>query len=913
MKRRLKKLNINRIVSVFLMAVFLFLGVAVTADAVELVNKNSEEYQEVYGQSAQMGDTQANTPSWNPTYEMQENLKGNILELIVSPFIAGLAESINGLMVNAQVDLSLDAIIYGRVDSTEKMVIDVAHFGLEKNNPYGIMGASLYRILKKFSYAIIPVVLMVLLLVNLFRNNRKGREKLKDLGTNALVYFLTTELVPYLLELYIYVRDVAMYITKMGLVQVIQALSGDYIQSNGLYEMMQSLYFNDQKIVYSLLLLGMAFAGIIYLWDYVKIALLVMATFGLFPVIVLLMFFKPKIVSDWFDIVIPNLTIPFLDSVLMMAPMVMIAVFKNALNIGPGFDNRIGFGLCLVLLCSIFVIKGIRDLILRKLFNFESMRGGGGAAMVLMAAARMMMSKGGNNSPAGGASGSGGGHASAAESQSMAEEQRERGNLMRDADSRIGSNDPVESSSEGSMEDWRSDTQGADSFLEEQSELAEAELSEGEADALDAESFADERGELSVPDTYTEESMDAGGFVEQPALEDISDGAGDMEMPMSGEDMRNSTFTLPESNNSEGIVGDMQSEGAEIPIEKASGDVPGATKQGATNPAYDGIRSSNEFRDLSDRDKARFENLANMDDMESRIQANNRVIEDAGYDKGNIRQQYKQEQNNHSELLAKENELKKNRDAITDTSSKEYQKADISYNEAVKNRQSSENRLNSMQNAYNAAQQNVEYGRNLERYRQVENAYAYNSGLGGMDNKVYRNANEFYDQKRMEQIVKRQADYRNFDSGKFNGILTPQEREEFYRDRASQQRRAELADGAKKVGKVVGGTLGAAAGMYGGASTMMAGAMIGGGVGGKTAEVTSYAKSDSPQIHLKGKNAEREMFVETRQMASETSANAQRAHARDMQNNAGRTPGGIDDINARTAKGKEIVERIAND
>lgn len=892
MFKKFKKLKLNRIMPILMMAVVLFFATSISVSALELLKEYDEEteglaygdeYNKVYGASAEMKEYEDR----NIAIELP-NAVGNGIANILSSIVVGIAELLRVVMKNGQLDLTLDTIVYGRVASSEQMVVDVSHFGLEKNNPYGVLGASLYVMLKRASYAIIPVVVMALLLVNLFRNNRKGREQLKDLGSNVVIYFITIELMPYIVELYIYIRAFFTYFIKRGMRELLILVLSDATPpdtSASIYGMLMAVYMNTYSIVVAFLLVAVVFAGFFYLWDYVKIALLVAVTFGLFPIIVLIMFFKPKIVSDWFDILIPNLTIPFLDSILLMAPSLILAVAGKALNIGATFDwdeigngvagdavnmgSGISLGLCIILLCSIFTVKGIRNSILQKLFHFDGgVRGGGGAAMLVMMAARSMLSKSSTSSGGGGKTGSGA--STSAESKAMAEEASESGKVMEDADKLI-EEDPAGA--------------GSGSGTGSSMDAADTELANQDVSAMDTNEMQGES---------TDEVAREGEVLEEVPQNESLDDTGVAEIAES-----EPTIKRPEHSFDEGDA-PVNSSAGTISAEEGSGDggavasrvdseVPDTLSRTDSNlnDTHAGMRGSKEFAEFSERDQKRFENLARMDDTETQIASNNKIIEDAGYDKGTIRQQYKQESVNHAELLAKENELKNSRDMITDKSSGEYQKADAVYNEAKANRERSEGRLGDMQRSYNAAQQNVEHSRNLEHYRQVERQYAQNSGLGGMSTRTYNNASDFFNQKRVEQIQKRQADYRNFDSGNFDGILSPQERENFYRERAAQQRRDEIAQKARNVGKAVGGTFGAAAGTFGGASAMAAGAAIGGGIiggaTGKAAHGISGIRQGEVTDSQQNKNIERSVRIEAEQVQKETFAQAERKRVRNEQ------------------------------
>ena len=784
-------------------------------DELGLVDKDSSEYKTVYGQSSTMKDeADAEQDGWG------DDVAG-WFEALVSPLFAGIGIGIHEGLSTGQLDLSLTRIVYGRVNSPQQMVMDVSHFGLEQNNPYGIMGSSIYLILKKISYAIVPVIIMTLLLINLFRNSKKGRIRLKEVLSNMVIYFIALEVMPYLVELYIYVRDVFMHITGTGLMNTIKNMgAAEMIGVDGdLFDTILSIFEETKLMLHAFLLIAVAFAGIIYLWDYVKIALMLTITFGLFPLIMLLMFFKPKIVADWFDIMLPNLTIPFLDCILLMAPTFLSAIFVKKLHIGNG-GVQAGFAVCLILLCCVFAAKGIRDLLIRRLFNFEGniRAGGGGLAMAAIAAMRLL-TRGGHHSGGNGNDNDGGGRR---ESTRNADEQRERARLMDAEDRRVRGNNSVEPRRIG--EETANRGNAVDTLLENEDRMNGEIGTEGELDSVNTPS------DEVMTTTSLEERAEQMGIEQLP-----DDGMG-----ANGEDV--DLFNLQ--------AGDSIADS----IVQESDDIGGVVERADSLPVAAEITSSSsssrselpdDYGTLSERDQYRFANLVQMEGLEEQISANNHIIEDSGYDASSVRQQYNNEHSINESLRAHEERLRIVRDSIADTSSQQYMSANTEYSRAVAEREMSDSRLNSMQSAYNAAQSNLEYGRRLEHCRETERAYAYNSGLGGMDNRVYNNSRDFYNQRQVDNIIRRQADYRNFESGRFDNVLTPQEREAFYRQRASEQLRREVVNAVRTTGVVVGGITGAAAGMYAGGSGVSTGAMMGAGLGGSIGGVVGNGAVNS--------------------------------------------------------------------
>ena len=114
----------------------------------------------------------------------------------------------------------------------------------------------------------------------------------------------------------------------------------------------------------------------------------------------------------------------------------------------------------------------------------------------------------------------------------------------------------------------------------------------------------------------------------------------------------------------------------------------------------------------------------------------------------------------------------------------------------------------------------------IERATQLESEYANNEKAVGMAGTRYASADAFKFQQQINDVKLSGVNTQNFDSGKFDGLLSPQMKADLYQQRAMEADRQRVVDGMKTVGKAAGavalGTVGAAAAMYGGPQAMMA-------------------------------------------------------------------------------------------
>lgn len=884
--------KIRKGLGLMLLCVLLFFHYAMPALAGSIVDKDNmglvqdEEgdwvnpYEKLYGNNADIEGRYEGGGELDEE-EPRQGIGGSLGE-IFGEFLAHIGDFLNFLFSGNGLNLSIDGIVYGRLDEDFNMVMDIAHFGLEENNPYGILGASLYYFLKKMVYILIPVLVLFKLITHLFKNSKKSREELKATLEQVVFFFIMVELAPYLVELYIYLRDVAMRITSEGLQSVVALIDYGYsyehngqtvteavevLSMDGLYSMFYNHYLETESFVDGAMVLAVSAAGLFYLWDYIKIAALLSVVFGLLPLILIWRFFKPGIFSDWADIIFPALLTPFIDMLFLMVPAFVSSVFAQVFGGVESSSYRQDFVLAIVMLACIWSARGLRDRVI-ELFGFKRMRKDNSMFALLA-----MMARNGRRTGGGGEGGRNALPASspAAESGKQAAQQKDISESMHEADRRIEQSDVVKGSETIHPAQAGGKT-ATEEFLEQEAGAPE------EASGVDAEEISDtgvstEDSERAVEGNAepAESFSDIAVEGDAEAVPDIAENTEIMpamtavDEKVQGEAAETLTESLPQSS-------DLKPVKAEETVSADSGADGAVTEADRTKPySYDGHEQSVSVPDkmasevyrevtkkgengeasmydkFSARDQKRFDNLARKDVLEAEIAKQKGYMEKAGYNPDTFQETYEKENARNLALRQQKEQYRIQRDSYTDKDSVEYRNADTLYKQTGNSLRESNEYMTDLSRAYEAAQKAEFYGKHLEHCRSVEASYAHNSEMAGMSGRSYTSAGDFKYAKEIENIKKRHVDYRNFDSGRFDTILSPQEKSDFYRERERNQKREEIlrvvgsatATTVRVAAGATLGTVGAVAMAAGGPTSMAAGAMVGSGIPSAVTDASS--------------------------------------------------------------------------
>lgn len=717
-------------------------------------------------------------------------------------------------MYQWDIDLTIDGLVYGRMASSYKGTVDFTHFGLENNNPYGIVGATAYYVLRRIFLSSLPVIVIVMLIMQLFKNTNKGRAQLKEMVTNLLLVIAFLFVAPYALNLVIYFRDGILRVTNIGMTAIFNSVGLENGSVGGsVIGMMYAVYDSNHSLLNAFLLCAAVGSGFAHFVTYIKMAVLLTVCFAVFPLVLLVYIWNKKILMDWWNIFFPNLCAPIIDVILLQIPSIILLIYKVVLK-GNG-----SIVLGILLMVIMWVTMAIRERII-KLLGFDGIGGQRGLGMM---GGMMMLARQLGNS----AFRRGGRDTSTdnMEMETVKEEgafEKARGAIMERAQSEpdeLPLGEDVSYNPElGSQ---------TDAFL---NYMDEYEGQSGEGTLLDSKEmpemigdFANEAMENEMPERYMESTVDGyEGADAMPELfgEEVSkDGVG-----VESDVIADGTFVEPyeqpvEAGLEETIVGNATSfkQPSEIPDNRME-------MKNDIKPVVD-----EEFREsLTDHmARERYDNLAKMDGYNNEIAQNEATMRNSGY---TGRENYLEERSRYMEQMGKLNyyidSTRDRMNSISDKGSLEYGKERRNLTSALGRKSELSERVEQLDHAARLERTNAAYKQKVNDCMRREEEYAKKAELGGMRGNTYSNAKDYMYQRQVDNARRSLATFKNFDTKRYEGILTPGEKEAFYRAREMNQKRQKIFDAAGKAAGVAistAGVAGAAAASayaaYGGAGT----------------------------------------------------------------------------------------------
>lgn len=727
-------------------------------------------------------------------------------------------------------NITIDGLVLGRLAS-RTWDFSIAQFGLEKGNPYGVIGAHVYVVLRNAIYSLFLVYACWFLISQGFQNSSKAWLSLKE-GVMGIVFaFFLTYLMPQLTSFFLAFRNWAM-----------AAVSGEFSGVNNASLTLNSFFIQqyiddpDSGLITAVLYVALQFANIWFIGSYITIAVQCAILFGIFPSAAVLSLKQKKFMTDWCSLFFSSLAVPLIDYVLLIIPTMITEA--------TGTTNYV------TAIISLFVVWNIipaRNAVLRLFGNATATNAGRGmaglGAMGMMMMRTVMLAKGGGGrgvaASVGGNEGIFGNLSNASvaqnETAALGNSLSARGAEMQEVDKLMSSSgaehshatfspaiDTLENdgtvSGRGSFTVDVSPGSVSDENIDVSADVEASGSSTGGTVSLDADTVSGSEESYDVPVGAIEEDFNVSpGSVEYSSL----DMNGSMDVPSS----------VPVMNA-----------GSMVDIDTSS------LKPQDVNMTFDDMR---------------LRNLENMENTQARIQKLETSLPQAqetvsAYEKANATDQktITNATNTISTNGKSINQLSKQNkwleESLTDTSktaqdrvqvekqikenTQKIQELRSESTMQVAKKEAAEKAIASRMPAYQQAQAaydqhtiqlsaaKVAYGKQTMIERNFANAREITGGSG----KVYESAAQFKDMHAMADIRKKNINYKNFDIGDNLRLLSPQERSDFHRQRATVQ---VTKKALSTVGMAYGGALGAAIGMFGGPAATIGGAAVGGFAG----------------------------------------------------------------------------------
>lgn len=709
---------------------------------------------------------------------------------------------------------SIDSIIYGRVGSGRPDSVNIYAFELRKGNPYGVTAAVCYSLLRGMMFVFLGVHFVFQLAKSAWSGQTaKSREEIKAQIPMLLAKFTAMLLMPYLLDVAIYVRDVLLF--------GIKEVTGQMVTGGATLSLSKAFLINAERsgtFVDAVMYLGTVVLTIYFVFLYVAVAIDMLVCFVSFPFICVLHGRKRDLIGGWITTVFSNLMTPVVDAVLLLVPLLTSMMLSDVIR---------GVAVIQLVMCMLIIPARIR---FKALLGIQSNdRNGFLGAMAVMTFARAL------------ASGVKRGAGRIAEAVSDAKRSRVHGEL---ADADREEEAALLSADTGGQGDGRAVSQGEggvegarmqeDMYGDagQQPDVMEKETGEGSdlygvaegGDAFGTE--PDYSDGLYSDGEHFEGTEDDAAFGMEP---DYSDGL----QPEGGypEEAENGTSMNMEPDYADGRQPEEgYHEGSESGSDRGIGD--GYTGEPHLETAHwegageDGLykenaRTSQEAHGaVRKAEKAKSEMSENTKDARiNALREADRKVEESQTALDRLRME-------RAETVVKDKKLRRNM--------LDYGKGSEEYKNLEKERADVESRTAMIDKKIA-----LESGR-LNRLRrqsgELHSAFGMKSTPTG------------FEQQRAE-ILRKRANISNFEQPEFKGILSNDQMRILYRNRA-------IAGGIKALagtaGAVAGGTLGGSSAVFLGGSAVAMAAAGGIRAGGDAAEVTVDAMQGAGHIIRRG-------------------------------------------------------------
>lgn len=405
------------------------------------------------------------------------------VEKYFAELVRNTASSLIGIL-QKNISASLDRIVYGRVGSGYPDRVNIYSFELRLGNPYGVTGAVTYSILRSIVFILLAVNFVFLLAKSSWTGQTaKSREEIKTGLFLLVAKFSILMLMPFLLDVVLYIRDILLY----GIKQV----TGQMIAGGATLSVSKAFLLNAEKsgtFVDALMYLGTVGLTIYIVFIYVAIAIDMLVCFVSFPIMCVFHSKKKDLIQNWMMTMLSDIITPVIDAVLLLIPLLTSMMLSDTIR-----------GVSIIQLVMCVLIIPARNRIKALLGVHSNERNGILGAMALMTLGRAVM--GGIRSGAGKIGDIYSDMQKSRTHKELADADREEENDLLSAYS--GSGDSSRQKKE------EQDFEGRDGF------------NQGEIPEESSEVFAGESRDDSVLDNYS----DTDGY--SPEIGEVTDGQGE--------------------------------------------------------------------------------------------------------------------------------------------------------------------------------------------------------------------------------------------------------------------------------------------------------------------------------------------------------------------------------------------------
>lgn len=281
-----------------------FMMTTVSVRATGFVDHNSKIYTE------EKSDDKSDSMKAEYNDEFADHETGSF-EQFFGELVFSVGDFFHSVLKNFGFDI--DSIVLGRV-SYGKQDVNLFGFELAPKNPYGVVGSLVYKTLRSIVYLLLVIQCMAILTKYAWKMSPRDYANGKRQLTSTWLIFIALAIMPFALDIAIYLRDVILYVVRGGMAALVGNPSFDLWDS-----MVEGYEASDHALVPGFLCLGVAALSLAFAYSYLLIALTIMLLMICFAIICA---YEPerrkKTLDEWLYTLLANLMFPIIDYILIM-------------------------------------------------------------------------------------------------------------------------------------------------------------------------------------------------------------------------------------------------------------------------------------------------------------------------------------------------------------------------------------------------------------------------------------------------------------------------------------------------------------------------------------------------------------------------------------------------------------------
>ncbi len=252
-------------------------------------------------------------------------------------------------------------LVFGRVMGGSTSNVAYYTFELQANNPYGAVGSLVYNIIRGVIYVLVAVMFGAKMAAAAWKRGRGASTiAAKEAVKSAAFVILALALMPNVLDLMLYLRDLILYAIAKGV------YSNSYFSgSTSIITAFRDLVTEAENgesagalILNTIMYDALGILNVVYVFVYIGVALNMTVLFIMFPVAVLKSMYDRRMFGQWLSIMLACILVPVGDTALLAIPCYMGKNFSS--NFGGSSSLALGLvqiGCCMMLLQARNMVK----------------------------------------------------------------------------------------------------------------------------------------------------------------------------------------------------------------------------------------------------------------------------------------------------------------------------------------------------------------------------------------------------------------------------------------------------------------------------------------------------------------------------------------------------------------------------